>query len=138
MKKNLLSLGAAIILILLLVCLTGCENENLTTNETIETEQLENEQEEIKQNKEENAEGNALKVGNYTVKYGWYSDGNVSNIKINEDGTLHRGGIDYSYTVEGDCINVENKMELRVTDNNCFDQVVNGNVMTSYTYSELN
>ena len=42
MKKNLLSLGAAIILILLLVCLTGCANENLTTNETIETEQLEN------------------------------------------------------------------------------------------------
>lgn len=140
MKKNLLSLGAVIILIVLLVCLTGCANndtnENLTTNESIETEQLENEQEEIKQN-DVDTEVNTFQVGNYTLKYGRYSDGNVMVVNIKEDGTLYLNAVEQEYTIEGDSIRLKN-LDLKVTSNEGFDHVVDGKVLTSYTYSELN
>lgn len=141
MKKNLLSLGVVIILITLLVCLTGCANndtnETSTTNESIETEQIEKEQEETEKNVEKNTEVNTFKVGNYTLKYGRYSDGNVMVVNIKEDGTLYLNAVAQEYTIEGDTIKLKN-LDLKVTSNEGFDHVVDGKVLTSYTYSELN
>lgn len=130
MKKSILIIGIIIFLALMLLCLTGCGSNN----NSVVTDNNEN----VEKDNSQETEQKTFKVGNYTVKYGWYTDGNVSKIKIMEDGTLNYGGKDYNYTIESDCINVENKMYLKVTDNNCFDQIVNGNVMTSYTYSKYN
>lgn len=141
MKKKILSFITILTLIIMLICLTGCANndtnENTLTNESVETEQSENEQEEIKQNEEENTEGNTFQVGNYTLKYGRYSDGNVMVVNIKEDGTLYLNAVEQEYTIEGDSIKLKN-LDLKVTSNEGFDHVVDGKVLTSYTYSELN
>ena len=140
MKKKILNIVSAIVLMIMLICLTGCAsndtNENLVANESIETGQSENEQEAIVQN-EENKEVNTFKVGNYTLKYGRYSDGNVMVVNIKEDGTLYLNAIEQEYTIEGDTIKLKN-LDLKVTSNEGFDHVVDGKVLTSYTYSELN
>ena len=140
MKKKILNIVSAILLIIMLFVLTGCanndNNENSTTNESVETEQSENEQKEIKQNEEE-AEVNTFQVGNYTLKYGRYSDGNVMVVNIKEDGTLYLNAVEQEYTIEGDSIKLKN-LDLVVTSNEGFDHVVDGKVLTSYTYSELN
>lgn len=140
MKKKILSFITILTLIIMLFVLTGCanndNNENLTTNESVETEQSENEQEEIKQN-EEDVEVNTFQVGNYTLKYGRYSDGNVMVVNIKEDGTLYLNAVEQEYTIEGDSIKLKN-LDLKVTSNEGFDHVVDGKVLTSYTYSELN
>ena len=51
MKKKILSFITILTLIIMLICLTGCANndtnENTLTNESVETEQIQNEQEEI-------------------------------------------------------------------------------------------
>lgn len=140
MKKKILSFITILTLIIMLFVLTGCanndNNENSTTNESVETEQSENEQEEIKPNEEE-AEVNTFQVGNYTLKYGRYSDGNVMVVNIKEDGTLYLNAVEQEYTIEGDSIKLKN-LDLKVTSNEGFDHVVDGKVLTSYTYSELN
>lgn len=137
MKKKLLSLVAVIVLSMLLVFLTGCANndtnKNSITNSITETEQIQDEQEGLEKSKA----GKTFKVGNYTLKYGRYSDGNVMVVNIKEDGTLYLNAVEQEYTIEGDTIKLKN-IDLKVTSNEGFDHIVNGKVLTSYTYSELN
>lgn len=141
MKKKLLSLVAVIVLIMLLVFLTGCTNndtnKNSITNSITETEQIQDEQEGLEKDSEKSKEGKTFKVGNYTLKYGRYSDGNVMVVNIKEDGTLYLNAVEQEYTIEGDTIKLKN-VDLKVTSNEGFDHIVNGKVLTSYTYSELN
>lgn len=141
MKKNLLSLVAVIVWIMLLVFLTGCANndtnKNSITNSITETEQIQDEQEGLEKDSEKSKAGKTFKVGNYTLKYGRYSDGNVMVVNIKEDGTLYLNAVEQEYTIEGDTIKLKN-IDLKVTSNEGFDHIVNGKVLTSYTYSELN
>lgn len=141
MKKKLLSLVAVIVCIMLLVFLTGCANndtnKNSITNSITETEQIQDEQEGLEKDSEKSKAGKTFKVGNYTLKYGRYSDGNVMVVNIKEDGTLYLNAVEQEYTIEGDTIKLKN-IDLKVTSNEGFDHIVNGKVLTSYTYSELN
>ena len=74
-------------------------------------------------------------IKGYTIKYGYYKDNNVTVIKINEDGTLTRGGAEYTYTVENDqIINSLKGFTYRVTSDTTLVEVLNGKDQTTLNY----
>ena len=131
MKKKVLSLGIVAILVTMLVLLTGCGNsENSNKNSEENNEQV---NATSSDNNSESEKG--LTVGDYTIKYGYYKDNNVTVIKINEDGTLTRGGVEYTYTVENDQIITSLKgFTYRVTSDTTLVEVYKGNEQTTLNY----
>ena len=115
MRKKLLSI---LLIGVLFIGLTGCgksteENSN-NYNITNTSSAKEDSKEQVK----------TFKVGNYTLKYGYYKAGvtteGVGTLKLMEDGTCTYNAIDCTYTIDGNFINTTDTSETKSNGNVMF------------------